>query len=101
MELDTASRSRGKTKAKSLEDQAKERAPKLRALEGVFFAEAAHYAKAKAGRHQREPFRVRTHSGLGKRMVPYVRAGNCRSWFHADEVRQIKACGELGGHKSL
>ena len=73
---------------KSLPEQAKERTAKLRAIDD-FFAEAAHYAKAKAA----------SVSGKGsgfevvpawEAMLPYIR-GDLPIMIHADEIRQINA----------
>jgi imidazolonepropionase-like amidohydrolase len=88
MELETSSgRGRRAAKGKSPEDQAKERRAKLRAMED-FFAEAAHYAKAKeaAGKGGDAPERI----PAWEAMLPYVR-GELPIMIHADESRQIKA----------
>jgi len=84
MDLDTTTRSRGKGKGKSLDDQAKERRTKLRAMQ-EFFAEASHYAKAKASGTtavERIP--------AWEAMLPYVK-GELSIMIHADDIRQIRA----------
>jgi len=83
--LDTTpkEKSRNPAKWKSLEDQDKERAEKLRELDD-FFAEARAYAKAKAGA---KDFQI---VPAWEAMLPVVR-GEIPVTIHADEVRQIRA----------
>jgi imidazolonepropionase-like amidohydrolase len=92
MELDTSvQRTRGRAPAsapKSLDEQAKERTAKLRSLED-FFAEAAHYAKAKAAAADGKGPAVAPIPAW-EAMLPYVR-GELPVMVHADEIRQIKA----------
>jgi imidazolonepropionase-like amidohydrolase len=90
MALDTAIRERGRARAKgkSLDEQAKERRSKLRALADCF-DEARAYAKAKdaaAKGNSPVPFRI----PAWEAMLPYVR-GELPIMIHADEVRQIRA----------
>jgi imidazolonepropionase-like amidohydrolase len=88
LDIPSGEPTRGRAKPKSLEDQAKDRQEKMRALED-FFDEAKAYAKAKDA------------TGAGKAsapqlvpaweaMLPYVR-GQLPLMIHADEVRQIQA----------
>jgi imidazolonepropionase-like amidohydrolase len=79
---------RDKAKWKSLDEQAKERIAKFRALDD-FFKEAQAYAKAKdaAGKGQAE---APTPDPSWEAMVPFVR-GERPLVIHADEIRQIKA----------
>jgi len=79
---------RDKAKWKSLDEQAKERIAKFRALDD-FFKEAQAYAKAKdaAGKGQAE---APTPDPSWEAMVPFVR-GERHLVIHADEIRQIKA----------
>lgn len=90
MELNTTPRdqARDKSRWKSLDEQAKERAAKLRALDD-FFKEAQAYAKARAaaGKGQAE---TPTPDPAWEAMLPFVR-GERPIAIHADEVRQIKA----------
>lgn len=88
MELDTRPKEKFKDKSKwkSLEDQAKERQIKLRALED-FFDEARAYEKAlsvdsKKQQSEKVP--------AWEAMLPFVR-GDAPILVHADEIRQIKA----------
>ena len=90
MELDLTPKERApaKTKWKAMEDQAKERRAKLRALED-FFEDARTYAKAKDAAAKGEvpsPELI----PAWEAMLPYVR-GELPIMVHADEVRQIKA----------
>jgi len=90
MELITvpAGRSRGKSKPKSIDEQAKDRRAKVRATED-FFEEAKAYAKAKdAAAKGASPAPERIPAW--EAMLPYVR-GELPIMVHADEVRQIKA----------
>src|SRR5438034_2948008 len=90
MTLDTTPKAefKDKSKWKSLEDQAKERREKIRALED-FFEEARAYAKGREAGGK---------NGLPKEnpvpaweaMLPYVRGG-LPVMVHADDVRQIRA----------
>ena len=90
MTLDTTPKAefKDKSKWKSLEDQAKERREKIRALED-FFEEARAYAKGREAGGK---------NGLPKEnpvpaweaMLPYVRGG-LPVMVHADDVRQIQA----------
>ncbi len=90
VELNTAPRdqSRDKARWKSLDEQAKDRTAKSRALDD-FFKEARAYAKAKeaAGKGQAE---APTPDPSWEAMLPFVR-GERPLVIHADEVRQIKA----------
>jgi imidazolonepropionase-like amidohydrolase len=90
MELDTTpkDRARDKSKWKSLEEQAKERRARLRAIED-FFEEAKAYAKAKdaaAKGNASAPEEI----PAWEAMLPYVR-GELPIMIHADEIRQIRA----------
>jgi imidazolonepropionase-like amidohydrolase len=90
MQLDVAPRSegRGRVKAKSLDEQAKDRRAKLRATED-FFDEAKAYAKAKEAAEKGgvpAPERI----PAWEAMLPYVR-GELPIMVHADDVRQIKS----------
>jgi imidazolonepropionase-like amidohydrolase len=88
MELDTAQRPRGKSKPKSLEDQAKDRRTRLQATID-FFEEARAYAKAKAAAAKGNvpaPERI----PAWEAMLPYVR-GELPVVIHANEVRQIRS----------
>ncbi|PYJ05072.1 MAG: amidohydrolase [Verrucomicrobia bacterium] len=90
MELDLTPKERAppKSKWKSIEDQAKDRRAKLRAMED-FFEEAKHYAKAKdAATKGNAPAPQRVPAW--EAMLPYVR-GELPIMVHADEVRQIQA----------
>ena len=91
MELETTQRARARTKAKSIEEQAKDRRSKLRAIE-EFFLEARHYAKAKdaAGKGSALAPEI---VPAWEAMLPYVR-GQLPIMVHADEVRQIRAAVE-------
>ena len=88
VDLDTTVRSRGKSKGKSLDEQAKERRTKLRALQ-EFFAEASHYAKAKDAVGKDGAPAV-GHVPAWEAMLPYVK-GELPLMIHADDIRQIKA----------
>ncbi len=84
MKLDTRPKEKFKDpdKFKSLEDQAKERSEKLKALDD-FFLEARAYAKARAtGKTDLNP--------PWEAMLPVIR-GEVPIVIHADELRQIKA----------
>jgi imidazolonepropionase-like amidohydrolase len=90
MELDTTPREKAvdKSRWKSLEDQAKERRTRLRAIQD-FFEEAKAYAKAKdaaAKGQATAPEQI----PAWEAMLPYVR-GERPIAVHADEVRQIRA----------
>jgi imidazolonepropionase-like amidohydrolase len=87
MQLDTTPKEkfRDKSKFKSLEDQAKEREKKLKALED-FFQESRAYAKARAVKAGEKP-------GINppyEAMLPALR-GEIPIMVHAIEIRQIKA----------
>jgi imidazolonepropionase-like amidohydrolase len=84
LDLDTTppERRADKSKAKSLEDQDKERRKKIRELSG-FFDEARAYAKAKAAKVALETIPA------WEAMLP-VTHGELPVVIHADEVRQIK-----------
>jgi len=89
MDLDTTprERARDKSKWKSLDDQAKERREKLKALDD-FFAEARAYAKARDAAKNGA-----LNPGLNppwEAMLPVVR-GELPLTIHAEEVRQIRA----------
>jgi len=77
-----------KAKWKSLDEQTKERAAKLRALED-FFKEAQAYAKAKDAAGKGEAT-APTPDPSWEAMLPFVR-GERSLVIHADEVRQIKS----------
>jgi imidazolonepropionase-like amidohydrolase len=98
MKLDTRPKEdfKDKTKWKSLEEQAKERAARLRALED-FFDEARAYEKAvsNASKKQR-PEKV----PAWEAMSPVVR-GDLPVRVHADETRQIKAALKWAKENSL
>ena len=85
LDLDTRPKEyvRGSSKPKPLEEQAKERAQKLKSLED-FFAEAAAYARARtnSANSQLVP--------AWEAMLPFVR-GEIPLMIHADDVRQIKS----------
>ena len=88
MELDARPKEKfkDKTKWKSLEDQAKDRQTKLRALED-FFDEARAYGKALSTDSKKQrPEKV----PAWEAMLPFVR-GDTPILVHADELRQIKA----------
>jgi imidazolonepropionase-like amidohydrolase len=88
-ELDTTpkEKARDKSKWKSLEDQAKERREKLKALDD-FFADARAYAKARDAAKSGAPDPGR--NPPWEAMLPVVR-GDIPLTIHADEVRQIRA----------
>ncbi len=92
LELNTTpkEKSREPAKWKSLDDQAKERRAKLRAL-ADFFDEAKAYAKAKdaATNGVAAPEKI----PAWEAMLPYVR-GELPLVVHADEVREIKSAVE-------
>ena len=83
LDMTPKEKSRDQAKWKSLEDQAKERAEKLRQLDD-FFAEARAYAKAK---DSTKDFQI---VPAWEAMLPVVR-GEIPVMIHADEVRQIRA----------
>lgn len=88
MELDVRPKEdfKDKSKWKSLEEQAKERAAKLRSLED-FFDEARAYGKAVSNASKKErPENV----PAWEAMLPFIR-GEAPIMVHADELRQIKA----------
>ena len=90
MELDTTPKSefKDKSKWKSLEDQAKERREKIRALHD-FFEDARAYAKARdAGGKSR--LSAQDPVPAWEAMLPYVRH-DLPVMVHADDVRQIKS----------
>jgi imidazolonepropionase-like amidohydrolase len=90
MELDTRPKEQFKeaAKFKSLEDQAKERQTKLKALDD-FFLEARAYAKARAANAAggRSDFAV---NPPWEAMLPVV-SGEIPIMVHAEDIRQIKA----------
>jgi imidazolonepropionase-like amidohydrolase len=90
IELDTTPReqARDKSKWKALDEQAKERTAKSRALDD-FFKEARAYAKAKDAAGNAEAEAV-TPNPSWEAVLPFVR-GERPLVVHADEVRQIKA----------
>jgi imidazolonepropionase-like amidohydrolase len=93
MSLDTRPKEEFKdpSKFKSLEDQAKEREAKLKALED-FFLEARAYAKLRSA----IPSHQRSDSGLNppwEAMLPVVH-GQIPIMVHADDIRQIKAAAD-------
>ena len=89
MELDTRPKDKFKDKSKwkSLEDQARERQAKLRALED-FFDEARAYEKAIGGTAVADHRPPKTPAW--EAMRPFIRGEN-PIMVHANEVRQIKA----------
>ena len=89
MDLDTTpkEKARDKSKWKSLDDQAKERREKSKALDD-FFAEARAYAKAKEAAKSGAPDPGKNPSW--EAMLPAVR-GEIPLTIHANEVRQIRA----------
>jgi imidazolonepropionase-like amidohydrolase len=86
--ISTRPRGRGKREGKSLDEQAKERKTKVRALED-FFDEAKAYAKAKdaGGSGNDKAFEI---VPAWEAMLPYVR-GQLPITVQADEIRQIKS----------
>ena len=89
MELDTTpkEKARDKAKWKSLEEQAKERRARLRAIED-FFEEAKAYAKAKdAAAKGQAP--APEQIPAWEAMLPFV-GGRLPIMIHADEIRQIR-----------
>ncbi|TAL05165.1 MAG: hypothetical protein EPO07_03985, partial [Verrucomicrobia bacterium] len=88
MQLDTTPKERAKDKEKwkSLDEQAKERREKIKALED-FFEEAAAYAKAKGSAEKTKPFQL---VPAWEAMLPYVN-GDLPIVIHADEKRQIQS----------
>jgi len=100
MELDTTpkERARGKTKPKSLEEQAKERRTKLQSVT-EFFEEAKAYAKAKEAATNGKgaaPDRV----PAWEAMLPYVR-GERPIVVHANDIRQIRAAVAWAGTNQM
>jgi imidazolonepropionase-like amidohydrolase len=89
MDLDTTPRERmrDRTKAKSLDDQAKERREKFKALD-EFFAEARAYAKARDAAKNGAPDPGK--NPPWEAMLPVVR-GELPLTIHAEEARQIRA----------
>jgi len=87
-ELDTAPARPGKTKTKSLEDQAKERRAKLQSLQ-EFFRDAQAYAQAKRAADAGHAASARSVPAW-EAMLPYVR-GERPLMVHADEIRQIRS----------
>ncbi len=73
---------------KSLPEQAKDRTAKLRAIDD-FFAEAAHYARAKAASNSGQGSGIEVVPAW-EAMLPYIR-GDLPVMIHADEIRQIRA----------
>ena len=92
MELNTTPKEKSpdKEKWKSLDDQAKERRAKLRAL-ADFFEEARAYAKAKDAATEGLPTLEKIPAW--EAMLPYARA-ELPIVIHADEARQIKSAVE-------
>ena len=88
--LDTTPReqSRDRSQWKSLEDQAKERQRKLKALE-EFFEEARAYARTRSAAAPSASVAFDSNPSW-EAMLPVVR-GEVPVMVHADEVRQIKA----------
>jgi imidazolonepropionase-like amidohydrolase len=84
--ISTRPRGRGKEKGKSLDEQAKERRTKVRALED-FFDEAKAYARAKDAAGDSKTFQI---VPAWEGMLPYVR-GQLPITVQADEIRQIKS----------
>jgi imidazolonepropionase-like amidohydrolase len=81
-----------------MEEQAKERTAKVRSMED-FFAEAAHYAKAKAAAADGKRPAIELIPAW-EAMLPYVR-GELPVMVHADEIRQIKAAALWAGTNHL
>ena len=99
MALDTTLREKARDKAKwkSLDEQARERRVRLRAIED-FFEEARAYAKAKdAAANGRSPAPAPVPAW--EAMLPYVRS-ELPVVIHADEIRQIKAALAWAGTNS-
>ncbi len=90
MELDTTpkAKARDKAKWKSLEDQARERRLRLRAVED-FFEEAKAYAKARDAAAKGQAAAPESIPAW-EAMLPYAR-GELPITVHADEIRQIRA----------
>ena len=90
MNLDTTPREqlRDKSKFKSFEEQAKERAEKIKALDD-FFSEAEAYAKS---RKESDPVPA------WEAMLPFVN-GKIPLMIHADDQRQIKAAVEWAAER--
>jgi imidazolonepropionase-like amidohydrolase len=90
MGLDTTpkDKARDKAKWKSLEDQAKERRARLRAISD-FFEEAKAYAKARDAAAKGQAPKPELVPAW-EAMLPFV-AGTLPVMIHADEVRQIRA----------
>ena len=90
MELDTTPKEqlRDKSKFKSLEDQARERREKLKALDD-FFLEARAYAKAREAATKESGAAAPGLNPPWEAMLPVVR-GEIPIMVHADELRQIK-----------
>ena len=97
LNLDTTPKERAKDpkKWKSLEDQAKERAEKLKALDD-FFAEARAYAKARDAAPQDRGTSDFSKNPPWEAMLPIVRS-QIPIAIHADEVRQIQAAVKWAG----
>jgi imidazolonepropionase-like amidohydrolase len=90
MELNTAPRDQARDRAgwKSLDEQAKARVAKVRALDD-FFKEAQAYAKAKAAAAKGQA-ETPTPDPSWEAMLPFAR-GERPITIHADEVRQIRS----------
>lgn len=87
-ELDTSPPRPGKAKAKSLEDQAKERFAKRQSID-EFFRDAQAYAQAKRAADAGHATAARRVPAW-EAMLPYIR-GERPFMVHADEIRQIRA----------
>jgi imidazolonepropionase-like amidohydrolase len=90
MELDTTpkERARGKTKSKSLDEQAKDRRVKLQSML-AFFDEAKAYAKAKSAAANGKAAAIEPVPAW-EAMLPYV-TGERPLVIHADEIREINS----------
>jgi imidazolonepropionase-like amidohydrolase len=84
---------KGKGKSKSLEEQAKDRRGRLRALE-EFFEDASAYAKARDAASKGATPLPETIPAW-EAMLPYVR-GQGTIMIHADDARQIKSAVQWG-----
>jgi imidazolonepropionase-like amidohydrolase len=93
MDLNTMARGRGRRrpgseKVKSLDEQAKERREKLKALDD-FFQEARAYEKARGVKGKGKPGETNVNPPY-EAMLPVVR-GEVPIMVHANDIRQIKA----------
>jgi len=94
MDLNLAPRERRAEKAKSVDEQAKERRAKIRAT-ADFFQEARAYAKAKDAAAKGSAPAPKPIPAW-EAMLPYTR-GELPIMVHADEIRQIKSAVQWAG----